>query len=112
MNEFGFKFEIGSFVVPKCPAVSNGDDGRSSRRQLAGACIVVERTLQQCPGGVQRHYAVRHVGLGSKGYGLSGEIEVGAVKDYFRYNEIELESFDDAVARHCSPPPPPAAKAP
>jgi hypothetical protein len=57
--DYGFKFEIGSFVRhigarPSAPA-KRGFYYKESEERMQ----IVERLLQQCPGGTQRHYKCR-----------------------------------------------------
>jgi len=73
----GFKFEIGDTCVHTAVGT----------RHAKALLFIVERTLQQCPGGIQRHYGCRTVSVREITYGLTN------------FNEIELEAatVDDIV---------------
>lgn len=86
MKDFGFKFEIGEIVTTKAAVASYtnlpDDEGK---RYSPQDLFIIERTLQQCPGGIQRHYHCRS-GAMRTGYNS----EYGCTKDIFIFNEIEL----------------------
>ncbi len=86
-----FDLKIGSFVRMigwKKPEPVKEDDahklilsGRDSR--YWDKMQVIERTLQECPGGVQIHYTCRPI------------TERGAFsKDLYRFNTIEIEEVE------------------
>ena len=75
-NDYGFKFEIGDVVKHVAQSTKNESLLRSECRYF-----IVERELQECSGGIQRHYCARAILIGG----------VGAQETQIRrYNEIEL----------------------
>lgn len=87
MEDFGFKFKIGQFVqhVGKLTHAKKGRDFGWAIGAAPVRFLVVERVLQECPGGIQRHYTCRAV------------FADGHIKDsLFQMNEVEL--IEEAVA--------------
>lgn len=92
-----FRFELGDMVVPKellaayiLDAEVNGAPGRLERAGVPYGGVVVERTLQQCHGGVQGFYRVRRVTKAGAD---------GSVSDVLaQYVELELASWEEMVA--------------
>lgn len=84
-DDFGFKFQINEIVRFK---FLKNDQGSKFMKRPKG--LVLERLLQECPGGVQRHYDLRM--FNDDGY----DVGVGTIH---RFNEIELEPnvVDEAV---------------
>ena len=80
MNDYGFKFSIGDTLRPVAAAVPLKIG--TGRRLLGGEDVrlfVVGRKLEECPGGVQRHYVCRyHTSTGHFG------------TTFTEFNEIEL----------------------
>jgi len=77
MSDMGFKFEIGDVVKLAVSANQSASwMGKTIHRELRG--LIVERRLEECPGGIQRHYTIRFVRSD------------GEFSDNTRHNEIEL----------------------
>lgn len=88
MDDFGFKFKIGELVqIQILPIVikMKKDDRLSwlSAKTEIGKFRIVERILQECPGGIQRIYVVRSI---------SETGHIGA--DYIKLNEIEIKPYE------------------
>jgi len=66
-----FKFNLGDFVQPK---ILDGTTNINRKMQI------VERMVQECPGGIQLHYKCRCAGM------------IGGVVDFL---EIEIEPFEE-----------------
>lgn len=77
--DFGFKFEIGQTV--KHVAQDLSPKYRVQWQREESQWFIVSRLLEQCPGGVQRHYVCR------------GVSSYGVVADYIKFNEVELEKI-------------------
>ena len=73
----GFKFKIGDFVVLREEAISWKFDERTWGHTLRPK-MISERCWQECPGGIQRRYAIF----------VSGSHRM--------FNEIELMPLEDA----------------
>lgn len=71
----GFQFEVGDVV-----AIADAPDVEESYERIQ-RWKIVERLLQECPGGIQRHYTC-------KGFSRFGMVH----KDYVKFNEIELKA--------------------
>ena len=89
-GEFGFKFAVGATLEHIAAAhrmveLTGQTDRYEPKPHLPVQFYVLERVLQQCPGGVQRHYMVRMVH--PVGPGLS---PVTGKPDIVQFNEIEL----------------------
>lgn len=84
MNDYGFKFKIGQFVkhVGAVPYKSDNPPFWSDLSPMR--LLVIERGLQECPGGVQRYYYCRSVKY-------SGHFH----SEPFRLNEIELTEAEE-----------------
>jgi hypothetical protein len=94
--EINYKFEVGDTVTHAAAASWRAEDQakKEDGDQEKGLRLwgdsyspeqrwfIVERHLQECPGGVQKHYTCRGVSRGGS-----------VTKDYFRFNEIELAAF-------------------
>lgn len=109
MHNNMFKFKIGEFVTTILPYHAAPIRTRRSRvNQLAGdekelansriPLMVIERLLQECPGGQQIHYKCRPHFLEIKeSSALVSNSEsywqVWAGAPIFSFNEIELEAF-------------------
>lgn len=75
-----FKFAVGSFVRLAGASTFKGDGPRGwLRADKEQRMQIIERTLQECPGGMQRHYACRV-------FSAEGHV----VDRIFSFNEIEL----------------------
>lgn len=83
-DDYGFKFKIGENVTTVFYKETEKKEF-FGRRNVTG--FIVERMLQECPGGIQRHYLCR---LSSSDGGDCG-------KDYVRFNEIELIKLEPKV---------------
>lgn len=70
-----FKFSVGQFVRSSFCALR---EQMGSRERLESTYQIVERTYQECPGGVQLHYLCRP------------SASIWNDKGYVRLNEIEL----------------------
>lgn len=70
LDEF-FKFKIGEFIKRKSPF-----------KEKCDVLYIVGRNLEQCPGGIQHYYNVRHESLD------------GVYVKLFMVNEIEVEAYD------------------
>lgn len=80
----GFAFKIGD--VLRFKSVGEYIHVRGRRDALPKGSLllfVLERRLQECPGGVQRHYVCR--------MHKAGAFEVGVVADATVFNEVEVE---------------------
>ena len=79
--ELGFKFGIGDVVRLAISANQSESkakwSGEDVHNELRGQ--VVSRLLEECPGGIQRHYQIRWV-----------RHEGGITRDIMRHNEVEL----------------------
>ncbi len=87
-----FKFSIGSFVRPSIAELSESNE--TEPFSLSGSderFTIVERRLQECPGGIQKHYVAR---AGS----ANGSTAANAVI----FNEIELIASDKFPRRETS----------
>lgn len=94
--EVNYKFEVGD-TVTHVAAVNwevqeQAKEKDKDEKGLAGwgrgyfseqRWFIIERHLQECPGGVQKHYTCRGVSRGGV-----------VTKDYFRFNEIELSTVN------------------
>ena len=100
--DYGFKFSIGETVVVTATRVEAdrlnllSEEAKESTiygRYLPTLLSIVERALQECPGGIQRHYVCR--GIIPTGKTLGGQPIVGcsvAAGAYSSFNEAELEA--------------------
>lgn len=102
MENFGFKFEIGQVVQLKVQvelgqrlstALAGKEKSLASLEKppIPQTILITERLLQQCPGGVQRHYLGRPTGLATD-YGN----RMATMRENFQFNEIELEPVPSA----------------
>jgi len=81
MDDYGFKFKVGDTVRFKCLRLTK--ESRALAKRPKG--MVLERLLQECPGGIQRHYELRI--FHDSGYD-------SAIGSIHRFNEIELEKYE------------------
>lgn len=82
-NDFGFKFKIGEYVRHVGSDLIN--DTKEIYISRNEKFFVVGRVLEECPGGIQRHYDVRPLVLGSPATKL------------VRFNEIELMQIQKEI---------------
>ena len=80
MKDHGFKFKMDALVSPML--VRAWTRPRGDRETCMGH--VVSRILEDCPGGVQRHY---HVRLFHDGYPPS------VARDLTKFSEVELVKY-------------------
>ena len=57
MDAYGFKFQIGDIVAPVGSIPFSPEE--FSWDQSRGKFHIIGRLLEECPGGIQRHYDVR-----------------------------------------------------
>ena len=80
-GEYGFKFELGDTVKHKTQEIDYKDGLRWGSTGIECRYFIIERLLQQCPGGTQRHYLCRAV--------TKTNVSVSE-NDSKRLNEIEI----------------------
>lgn len=100
-DEHGFLFKLGDMVQFKgskkhaeyLNRIERSEKGKPPRarafERIAQAFSVTERQLQECPGGIQRHYNLRAH--------MTPEMlrkDVDTYTKVIQANEFELESFD------------------
>jgi hypothetical protein len=100
--DFGFKFNIGDrLTVSECARqaeLANAELKPDSYARVSKPLLIVRsRLLEECYGGIQRHYDCRVIArpsrtVGSMEVSFSGS-QVGGL---FRLSEPELERFDEA----------------
>lgn len=105
-QDYGFTFPIGSLVCLRAEvanyesAVVGTDHLKNERfyerRNKPNQWTVVQRQLDQCSGGVQRHCTVRSFGQHPE----NGTV----VSGFLIFNEIELIAAADVPALHAAPP--------
>lgn len=86
--EVDFKFKIGDVVTHKTmapPYMKDGDKLGDPKPQMF---TIVGRLMDECPGGVQKHYRVRITDQGrwSGGGGITG--------NFFQLHEEELVPYE------------------
>lgn len=73
-----FKFNIGDMVTVRQAIESAKTEAKVGRHDRLLPMIVTERIMQECPGGVQRHYVIS----GETGQRRVNEIEVVPFSEY------------------------------
>lgn len=105
-----YKFDVGDWVTTvlpyhAAPVEGAGADGKKFElKNFRIPLMVIERSVQQCPGGVQTSYKVRPHFMEIRTPQFSGSIRTepywqmwtGELKSF---NEIELEEFVDEMAK-------------
>jgi hypothetical protein len=81
-RDFGFKFKIGQTVEHIGSHPIRNKDKKIIMFSRKQKLFIVGRLLDECPGGVQRHYDVRAI-LGDS----------SLATNLVRFNEIELKEF-------------------
>ena len=92
-----FRYRIGGFVTPRFPLhyKTYDYDGKVVTPRLKRLpMIVVSRILEECPGGVQKHYTLRALHSTTERIFNKQETErIGIGAELIRCNEVELEEY-------------------
>lgn len=79
-NDYGFKFKIGDIVIHIGSSLIQEEDKIDSIFRMGQEkLLIVGRILDECPGGIQRHYDCRPI------------INKNPATKLVRFNEIELK---------------------
>jgi hypothetical protein len=79
-NDFGFKFKIGEIV--EHVGTHNIREKTAVIFSRKSRLMIIGRVLDECPGGVQRHYDCRAI--------INGD---SPATNIVRFNEIEVKKF-------------------
>ncbi len=82
------------FLFPLGATVTHAGFLENAPRRHWPALFITERSIQQCPGGIQRHYVCRLLGDGT--FDLTGGL--GKIGGTASFNEIELAPLPPAPA--------------
>ncbi len=78
IDDYGFKFKLGDSITTKLKSDTTG--------------MIMERILQQCDGGIQRHYKIRTYIIYPQI--ISREPAITPAKELTIFNEVELKKAE------------------